>query len=934
VRELPTGTVTFLFTDLEGSTRLWEEHPDEMRDALARHDGVLRQAVAAEGGRVVKGTGDGLHAVFGTAEAAVSAAVAGQLALSSEGWGATGPLRARMGLHTGSAERRGGDYFGPVLNRAARLMAVAHPGQVLCSQATADLVRDSLAPSLALRDLGEHRLRDLSRPERVFQIQAPGLQAEFGPLASLDAFPSNLPVALTSFVGRWREFGEVCEALDAARVVTLTGVGGVGKTRLALQVAAELLPRFRDGVWLVELAAAVEAGALVEVIATTLDVPERPSQSRSASLADFLRAKRLLLVLDNCEHLLDAVAGYVEEVVSASPNVVVLATSREGLGVSGERIFVVRSLDVPAEDTEPGTQSAEAVRLFVERAADAKAGFVLSDANAPDVARLVRRLDGIPLAIELAAARVRSLTPGELADRLDERFRLLAGGRRTAVERHQTLQRAIDWSYDLLSPTEQRALDRLAVFIGDFSLVAAESVIADEAIDALEVMDLLGRLVDKSLVLAEDTDGVTRYRLLETIRQYAQARLEASGDAEAFRHKHACHFATVAAEAGRGMRTRDEAAWTDRAERELDNIRAAFVWSVDNDQPDLALGIVTALALNGTRIGYAIGSWGYHALGMPSASTDRLYPQVLAWAGWDQAIAGDVEGAGATCQEALDAAAALDVDAAARCRVLACAAGVAGWANRTDDVAAVTEEWVALARQIGDDYELAQALGLAGLPPSENNDPAQVMARTDEALAVARRLGNPTTICYAAQCAAGFTFESRPQTAMELFAVALQAAESVGNQLGIGVTLNVQAWRHTTMGNWTEAAPLVLRSVQHFHRAGDHTALGQAHACAVGVLNASGGHETAAVLFGTTSVANQITLHGHVAEFFAMVEAELREHLGDEHFAECVARGHALDEDQAFELARRELTKLTTGRASQPSSTSPGDPSRLSAGRT
>jgi predicted ATPase/class 3 adenylate cyclase len=930
VSELPTGTVTFLFTDLEGSTRLWEEEPQAMKEALARHDAVLRQAVAAEGGRVVKGTGDGLHAVFGTAEAAVSAAVGGQLALSSESWGATGPLRARMGLHTGAAERRGGDYFGPVLNRAARLMAVAHPGQVLCSQATADLVRDSLAPSVALRDLGEHRLRDLSRPERVFQIQAPGLQAEFGPLASLDAFPSNLPVALTSFVGRSRELSEVSEALDVARVVTLTGVGGVGKTRLALQVAAELLPRFRDGVWLVELAAAVDPDALVELIATTLDVPERPGQSRSVSLADLLRAKRLLLVLDNCEHLLDAVAGFVEEVVSASPNVVVLATSREGLGVSGERIFVVRSLDVPAES---GAQDTEAVRLFVERAADAKAGFVLADANTPDVARLVRRLDGIPLAIELAAARIRAATPAELADRVDERFRLLAGGRRTAVERHQTLQRAIDWSYDLLSPTEQCALDRLAVFIGDFSLAAAEAVIADEAIDALEVMDLLGRLVDKSLLLAEDTDGHTRYRLLETIRQYAQARLEASGDAEAFRYKHASHFATVATEAGRGMRTRDEAGWTARAESELDNIRAAFAWSVDNDQPDLAFGIVTALALNGTRIGYAIGSWGYHALGMPSASRDRLYPQVLAWAGWDQAIAGELEAARVTCQEALDAAAALEVDAAARCRVLANAAGVAGFAGRIDDVAALTEEWVPLARQIGDDYELAQALGLAALPPSANSDPGQVIARTDEALAVARRLGNPTTICYAAQCAAGFTFESRPQTAMELFAVALQAAESVGNQLGIGVTLNVQAWTHTTMGNWTEAAPLVLRSVEHFHRAGDHASVRLALLLAVGVLNALGDHEAAALLSGTSSIADQITSGGQPAEFFASIEAELREHLGNERFAECVARGRALDGDQAVELARRELTKLTIGRASEPSSTNPGDPSRLS-GRT
>jgi len=319
---------------------------------------------------------------------------------------------------------------------------------------------------------------------------------------------------------------------------------------------------------------------------------------------------------------------------------------------------------------------------------------------------------------------------------------------------------------------------------------------------------------------------------------------------------------------------------------------------------------------------------------MPSASGDRLYPQVLACAGWDQAIAGDLEGARATCQEALDAAAALEVDAAARCRVLCCAAGVAGFEGRIGDVSALTEEWVALARQIGDDYELAQALGLAGLPPDANNDPAEVIARTDEALAVARRLGNPTAICYAAQCAAGFTFESRPQTAMELFAVALQAAESVGNQLGIGVTLNVQAWSHTTMGNWTEAAPLVLRSVEHFHRAGDHTSVRLALLLAVGVLNALGDHEAAAVLSGTTSVAHPLTHGGTPAEFFASIEAELREHLGNERFAECASGGHALDGDQAVELARRELAKLITGQASEPSSTSPGDPSRLSPDRT
>jgi hypothetical protein len=436
-------------------------------------------------------------------------------------------------------------------------------------------------------------------------------------------------------------------------------------------------------------------------------------------------------------------------------------------------------------------------------------------------------------------------------------------------------------------------------------------VIVDETIDALEVMDLLGRLVDKSLLLAEDTDGHTRYRLLETIRQYAQARLEASRDAEAFRRKHASYFATVAAEAGRGMRTRDEATWTDRAEDELDNIRAAFAWSVDNDDADLALGIVAALALNGTRIGYAIGSWGHHALAMPSASTHRLYPQVLGWAGWDQTIAGDLEGGLDACQEALRAAAALDVDPAARCRVLACAVAVDGWTNHIDDVAALTDQWVALARRLGDDYELAGALAVAALPPSVNGDLEEVIARTDEALAVARRIGNPTSICYAAQCAALFTVDSRPQTALELLAVALQAAESVGNQLGIGLTLNTQAWTHATMGNWIEAAPLVLRSVEHFHRAGDHTALGQALALSVGVLSALGAHEAAAVLYGRQVFKEEEIGFGRFAEFFASLDAELREHLGNEYFAEASLRGRAIDEDQAVELARHELMRIT-----------------------
>jgi predicted ATPase len=819
-----------------------------------------------------------------------------------------------MGIHTGEAQERDGDYFGPALNRAARLAAIGHGGQVLVSQTTEQLARDAFVDvSVELRALGEHRLRDLSRPERVFQVVAAGLEVEFPALESMDTFPSNLPVQLTSFVGRAHELAEVRDALGTSRVVTLTGVGGVGKTRLALQTAAAVISDFRDGAWLVELAPAVDGEALSELIAGTLQVAERTGQSRAATLEDFLRGKRLLLVLDNCEHLVDAVADFVERTVSVSPHVVVLATSREGLGVAGERILTVRSLSLPSDVASDEASEAEAVRLFVDRAHSASDGFVLSDANVEDVARLVRRLDGIPLAIELAAARARSLTPSDLADRLDERFQLLAGGRRTAVERHQTLRRAIDWSYELLSATEQHALDRLAVFSGDFSLPAAEEVIAGDLIDPVDVLDLLGRLVDKSLLLAEDTDGETRYRLLETIRQYAQEQLEASGDAEVFRRRHAFYFGALAEELGRGMRGRDEAIWTAGGERELDNLRGALTWSVANDEPDPALGIVAALALNGTRIGYATGPWAQLALLTPSASVHRLYPQVLAWAGWDQAIQGDLDGACRTCGEALDAAKEADLGGPGRCRVLACVAGVAGFGNRSDDITALTEEWIAIARTTGDDYELAQALSLAAFPVSplaEGHDPARAVALTDEALAAARRLGNPTAIGYAAQCAAFFTFDARPQTALELFSVALAAAESVGNQLGIAVTLGTQAFTQATMGNWTDAAPLALRSVQHAHRAGDRANLAGGLAMSMLVMSHFGVDEPAALLYGTPQVAFQLTLGGPGEQQVLLAEMELRDRLGDERFTRLVARGSALDQDEAVELACREVGRL------------------------
>jgi predicted ATPase/class 3 adenylate cyclase len=611
--EFPTGTVTFVFTDLEGSTRLWDEHPEAMRVALARHDEILRGAVEDRGGRVVKSTGDGCMAAFGTAMDALAAAVEGQRALNAERWAETGPLRVRMGLHTGTAESREGDYFGGVLNRAARLTNVAHGGQVVVSQATADLARDALPDDCELVDLGEHRLRDLSRAERVYQVAANGLKRNFARLRSVEAFPGNLPAQVTSFVGRVDEIATVAEALREARLVTLTGVGGVGKTRLAIQAAAEVLPEYPDGAWLCELAAAGDPDAMVQVVAAALGVQAYPAVPLDTGVRAFLRDRRVLVALDNCEHVLDAVSRLAEGVMRECPGVRILATSREPLDIGGERVVRVGSLPLrdPVTGGEEGGES-DAVRLFVERASSAEPDFGVDDTNARVVEDICRRLDGIPLAIELAAARVVAMSPAEIRGLLDERFGLLTGGRRTAVERHQTLRAAVDWSYALLSPTEQVVFARLGVFPSSFDAAAAWAVAGGAGVEGWDVVDALTGLVNKSMVnTAGSASGATRYQLLETMRQYARERLDESGEADRCRRAHAAHYEEIVARYSQAMLTGQQLPEMRGALRvELDNLRAAVTWALDSDalgDGDVALRIAGALPGVGPTERRAVG---------------------------------------------------------------------------------------------------------------------------------------------------------------------------------------------------------------------------------------------------------------------------------------------------------------------------------------
>ena len=628
----PTGTVTFLFTDLESSTRLWEQFPEAMKDALARHDEILRDAIAAHEGHIVKMTGDGVHAAFGTAQDAIVAALGAQRALVIEPWTGIDAFRVRMGLHTGAAEFREGDYYGTAVNKAARLMSAAHGGQILVSLATEELLRDAMPDGCDVVDLGEHRLRDLSRAERVFQLSGSGLARDFPPLRSLDVYAGNLPVQLSSFVGRHEELIGVAKQLGVSRMVTLTGVGGVGKTRLATQVAAEAAPQFDDGVWLCELAPARDADTLAEVVATALGVNRRQGMSVQESIVDLLRSRSLLLVLDNCEHLVEPASDLAHDVLRHCPGVRVLATSREGLGIDGEQVWPLRSL-----------AELDSVALFTERATAARSGFVLDSGNAAAVSDVCRRLDGIPLAIELAAARVVAMSPADIGTRLDERFRLLAGGRRSAVERHQTLRATVDWSYSLLDDTERTVFARLSVFSGSFDAPAAEAVCTGDGIEAWDVLDALTSLVAKSMVTSEDgPDGGVRYRLLETMREYAVEQLQEHADVDVWRRRHAEHYAAFAEVAGPGLIGPDELMWRPRLHAENDNLRSAVIWSLDSQDPDdgeLAVRIVAALAHECiTEPLSGVATWAERAAERSRSSTPGRRTAVLGAAAWNAMI--------------------------------------------------------------------------------------------------------------------------------------------------------------------------------------------------------------------------------------------------------------------------------------------------------
>jgi predicted ATPase/class 3 adenylate cyclase/DNA-binding CsgD family transcriptional regulator len=712
----PSGTVTLLFTDVEGGVRLWEADREAMAEASARHDRIVSEQIVVAGGLVFKTVGEAFRAVFADPSAALASAVAIQRAVGAGPWPPGSPIRVRVALHSGACMERDSDYFGPVVNRAARLLAAGHGGQILMSGVTCELLADGLPSGLGVQDLGQHRLKDLGRPERVFQVTAPGLAKEFGPLRSLEdpALRHNLPSQATGFVGRAVEVAELRSLVSGgSRLVTITGPGGIGKSRLALQVAAEALDGAGDGVWLVELAPLADPELVASTVAAVLGVREEPGRPMLNTLADAIGDRYLLVVLDNAEHVLGAAAKLADTLIRSCPQACLLVTSREPLGISGEHVFRVPSLTVPPADLAAPAQLAafESVQLFTEHAAMHRQGFTLDEDNAEAVAAVCARLDGIPLALELAAARLGSMSVTEISSRLDQRFRLLTGGSRTALPRHQTLRAMIDWSYNLLNPDEQLVLDRLSVFAGGWTLAAAETVTSRGGDEEWQALDHLAALVDKSLVQADETRGSTRYRLLETVRHYTAERLALRAGTELgeTRTAHRDHYQALVESADTHLRGPDETVWLDRLEVEFDNIRAALAFSF-TDPHGAEPGLRLAAGLR----------WFCHMRGHAGEALEALD----------------------TLLERPDAR----TPTPARARALTASCHLLN--NFGDDSAflSLASEALVITRGLADAAATADALSQLSWFKFHHGDPPSALAHIDEAVTLARTTGDPRLV--------------------------------------------------------------------------------------------------------------------------------------------------------------------------------------------
>lgn len=868
---------TYLFTDVEGSTRLWEQEPERMRQAIARHDAITRTAVEGNRGVVVKTSGDGAHAAFEDPVDALSATLELQRMLVNPDATSGLPLRVRCGLHVGVSERRDSDFFGPAVNRAARIMSIAHGGQVLLSEAVAALVRERLPASVSLRDLGAVRLRDLSNVEHVYQVVHPELREDFPALRSLETTPNNLPLQATTFIGREREIADATEALSSARLLTLLGAGGIGKTRLSLQIAAGVLEDYPDGVWFVELAPLTDERLVPQAVASVLGVKEEAGHHVTEALAKHVADRRILLVLDNCEHLVQACAELAEQLLRSSSHVHILASSREPLRVSGEMSFPVPALAAPALQDPVAVEALPqypAVRLFVDRAAAVRPTFSLTEDNAWAVAEICQRLDGIPLAIELAAARVRALSAKNIAAHLHDRFQILTGGSRTALRRQQTLRASFDWSYDLLTEKERILFGRLAVFAGGWILNAAEAVGAGGDIDEGEVLDLITDLVDKSLVMVEADAG--RYRLLETVRQYAQERMDESGEGNQVRTRHLAYYLAFAETARPELIGPQQGAWLPRLDLERENLLSAHAWC-DHAEDGAELGMRLASAVKPYWLNRGLLGLGY-----------RITLEALARAG---------------AQER----------SLTRCRGLSNAGQLGYFMGRYGEARAYLEESLAIARELGDKGRVALVLQPLGMAALGQGDTATARAHLEEALALARGLGNKREIAAAINALAQLhRLEGDLGTAAPLYEAFLALARELGDRETVAIGLLNLAMVAIGNGSRHHARRMLLEVLTIAEEIGSKPAGQSALEVSACLAALREEWECAALLFGTAEAQSERTgLHRDPADeaFLAPLIAKARAALGSASFGAAEAAGRALSYEDAMMEARAWLEK-------------------------
>jgi predicted ATPase/class 3 adenylate cyclase len=789
----PTGTVTFLFTDIEGSTRLWEKQHAAMQVALAQHDAILRNAIETNNGCVFKTTGDGAHAAFAVAADAMMACLAAQRELTGHVWGEL-RIKSRMALHTGAAELRDGDYFGATLNRTARLMAAGHGGQILLSLATEELVRDHLPENTALRDLGERRLKDLIRPEHVYQVIAPGLPANFPPLRTLDARPNNLPAQATPFIGRDSELRSVKEKLSSPnmRLLTLSGVGGTGKTRLALHAAADMVDEFEHGVFFVPLAALGDPGLVLQAIAQAFGVREAAGRPLNELLKEHLRDKQILLVLDNFEQVI-AAAPLVSDLLTAAPRLKVLVTSREVLRLNGESNYPVPPLSVPDPKRMPPLERLtqyEAVALFIDRALAVAPDFTVTNENAPAVAEICHRLEGLPLAIELAAARVRVLPPQRMLVELSHRLTFVTGRARDLPTRQRTLRGAIDWSHDLLTGEEQKLFRRLAVFVGGCALEAIESIciLADDT----RVLDTIDSLVGKSLLRQAETHGEARFAMLETIREYARERLIADGEAEAVQKRHRDYFLALAEKAAPKLLGAEQGGWFERLDREHDNLRSALEWSLSEPGSEGGLRLCSALQRFWWTRGHLSEGreWCARALGVPK--TEELMParaKALTGSGLLAYWQGDYPAARAQHEECL----AIWRQRGDRRGIGISLHNLGMVARSQGDYAAahsMYEESLAITRELGNRWSLAASLMNLGNLAAEQGDYRGSRTRLEESLSIFQELGDRVSIATALENLGNGAYEQGElDSARALHVESLTMRRQLGDKLGIVISL-------------------------------------------------------------------------------------------------------------------------------------------------